>query len=157
MRNQITAIEDEFLTYCKNVINEGDVYVELFEKQEELINEFQTMKINLLTKKETLWKTMDVSKWEIGELPNNGIIDNVKLIKDKNYALSKMCTKDNIELNEVYLKLGYSFNKNNENFYFFKNKVNNDLKLSIQNFSNKFSSTVNDLLDSWSNMQSNIE
>ena len=157
MRNQITAIEDEFLTYCKNVINEGDVYVELFEKQEELINEFQTMKINLLTKKETLWKTMDVSKWEIGELPNNGIIDNVKLIKDKNYALSKMCTKDNIELNEVYLKLGYSFNKNNENFYFFKNKVNNELKLSIQNFSNKFSSTVNDLLDSWSNMQSNIE
>ena len=100
---------------------------------------------------------MDVSKWEIGELPNNGIIDNVKLIKDKNYALSRMCTKDNIELNEVYLKLGYSFNKNNENFYFFKNKVNNDLKLSIQNFSNKFSSTVNDLLDSWSNMQSNIE
>ena len=54
------------------------------------------------------------------------------------------------------LTLGYFFDTNSNHFLKFKNLLSKNLKESIENFSAEISITLNEGIQIWSSMQSNI-
>ena len=76
-----------------------------------------------------------------------------KLIKDKTYAFEKMCFKDTRELNFISNQLGYA---NKMNIYELKKMINIYCKRFIENFLNfdkEFYPSINDFLNTWTNME----
>ena len=55
------------------------------------------------------------------------------------------------------LQLGYFFNANNEHFFDFKTKFTNDLKVSINKFSEEFGNAISDELEIWTTMKSKLD
>ena len=49
---------------------------------------------------------MDITKWEIIDETNK--IDPALLMRDKVYAMEKMCTRDNESVENIHKQLGYA-------------------------------------------------
>lgn len=89
---------------------EGMAYSELIQSREVVKVRYVAEEARVSGKKERLWQSMDISKWEIMDEFNK--IDKVMLCRDKNYALKNMCTKDTQALENLHQILGYA-NKSN--------------------------------------------
>jgi len=98
-----TYIKDFF----KNIRNEFCVFTDIVKVRDEIKSKYNLELLKLNVKKERLWASMEISKWEINEAEK---IDKTNLIKDKNFAFSKMCFKETNNLNNLHNKLGY-YNK----------------------------------------------
>jgi sorting nexin-7/30/sorting nexin-8 len=113
--NQTEIIRKKLNNYFNYIRNKGNSLVELIKKQNELQSDYNKMKENLLNKKENLWKKMEINKWEMNQMTQ---IDSVLLFRDKNYAFSKMCFQETMNLNNKGDLLGYYY-------------INNDLHFNI--------------------------
>ena len=72
----------------------------------------------------------DINKWNITNYDN---IDRYLLVKDKEYAFSKMCTSETINVNNLHNKLNFANYTNNEQLKFIikidSEKFINNIKL----------------------------
>ena len=151
--NQTEIIRKKLNNYLNYIRNKGNSLVELIKKQNELQSDYNKMKENLLNKKENLWKKMEINKWEMNQMTQ---IDSVLLFRDKNYAFSKMCFQETMNLNNKGDLLGYYYLNNILNI---KNVLANIEKYSVDNlvdFSKEIEPTVTDVVNVWSNLASNL-
>jgi sorting nexin-7/30/sorting nexin-8 len=151
--NQTEIIRKKLNNYFNYIRNKGNSLVELIKKQNELQSDYNKMKENLLNKKENLWKKMEINKWEMNQMTQ---IDSVLLFRDKNYAFSKMCFQETMNLNNKGDLLGYYYINNILNI---KNVLANIEKYSVDNlvdFSKEIEPTGTDVVNVWSNLASNL-
>ena len=134
---------------------EGEAYLELISKRDEIQNKFLNDSKKLQAKKDKLWASMDVSKWEI--LEDFGRIDRVLLVRDKVYGCSKMCTTETNNLNNLQKKLGYVNKCSIDELKRLVNKYKNSFVDNIKAFSGDLYPIINDALNVWSNMASSFE
>ena len=146
---------ETFKVYLKDFFKylhmECGAYTELIVKRNSLKVNYMDERKKLNAKKEKLWASGDVSKWEIIEDFNK--IDNMYLKSDKNYAFSKMCTQDTNHVNNLGNTLGF-YNRQNmqELKKLMKNNCNkymDDLKV----FTDNFYPTLTDSLTIYSSIQ----
>ena len=149
--NQTSIIRNKLLEYFKYIKNKGLSLIELLKKQNEIQNEYNKIKEDLVNKKESYWKKMDITKWEMNPMAQ---IDSALLFRDKNYAFSKMCFQETLIVNNKGDLLGYYYRNNVLNI---KDVINNIMKFSVDNlkgFSKEIEPTVTDVLNVWSNLES---
>ena len=103
-QNETTKVH--FKDFFKFMKMNSTSYAELIKHREELNLKFIDENAKLTAKKEKLWISLDVSKWEIVDEFNK--INKEMLTKDKEYAMSQMCTKETRILSNMKKMLGYS-------------------------------------------------
>ena len=153
--NQNDVIRRRVKDFYKYVRMEGEAYLELFIKRDEIQNKFNGENKRLQAKKDKLWAQMDISKWEI--LEDFGRIDRVLLVRDKVYGCSKMCTTETNNLNNLHKKLGYVNKCCIDELKRLVNKYKNSFVDNIKAFSGDLYPIINDALNVWSQMASAIE
>ena len=153
--NQNDVIRRRVKDFYKYVRMEGEAYLELFIKRDEIQNKFNSENKRLQAKKDKLWAQMDISKWEI--LEDFGRIDRVLLVRDKVYGCSKMCTTETNNLNNLHKKLGYVNKCCIDELKRLVNKYKNSFVDNIKAFSGDLYPIINDALNVWSQMASAIE
>ena len=153
--NQNDVIRKRVKDFFKYVRMEGEAYLELFSKREEIQNKFLSDSKKLQAKKDKLWAQMDISKWEI--LEDFGRIDRVLLVRDKIYGCSKMCTTETNNLNNLQKKLGYINKCSIDELKKLVNKYKNTFVDNIKVFSGDLYPIINDELNVWTQMASAVE
>ena len=151
--NQTSIVRSKLNEYFKYLKNNGLSLIELIERQNTIQKEYQKIKDDLMNKKEGYWKKMDITKWEMNPMEQ---IDSALLFRDKNYAFSKMCFQETMNLTNKGDLLGYYFSNNIINI---KKVLENIEKFSINNlvsFSKEIEPTVTDVVNVWSNLASNL-
>ena len=106
MMNQNKLVKVHIKDFFKYVKQEGLAYMELVKARDESRAKYVAEKVRLINKKEKLWQGMDTTKWEIIDEFNK--VDRSMLTKDKNYAMTKMCTRETTVLENMRKQLGYS-------------------------------------------------
>ena len=153
--NQNDIIRKKIKDFYKYVKMEGEVLLELYNKRNELQDNYIKENKRLQNKKDKLWTTMDLSKWEIIEDFNR--IDKVLLIRDKVYGYSKMCTTETNNLINLEKKLGYVNKCCIDELKKLVDKYKNSFVDNIKDFSSDLYPVINDSLNVWSQMASSIE
>ena len=151
--NQTSIIRNKLIEYFKYIKNKGLSLIELIKKQNEVQNDYNKIKEELMSKKEGYWKKMDITKWEMNPMAQ---IDSALLFRDKNYAFSKMCYQETLIVNNKGDLLGYFYRNNIINI---KNVMDSIEKFSVDNlvsFSKEIEPTVTDVVNVWSNLASNL-
>ena len=151
--NQTSIIRNKLIEYFKYIKNKGLSLIELIKKQNEIQNDYNKIKEELMNKKEGYWKKMDITKWEMNPMAQ---IDSALLFRDKNYAFSKMCYQETLIVNNKGDLLGYFYRNN---FINIKNVMDSIEKFSVDNlvgFSKEIGPTVTDVVNVWSNLASNL-
>ena len=151
--NQTSIIRNKLIEYFKYLKNKGLSLIELIKKQNEVQNDYNKIKEELMNKKEGYWKKMDITKWEMNPMAQ---IDSALLFRDKNYAFSKMCYQETLIVNNKGDLLGYFYRNNIINI---KNVMDSIEKFSVDNlvsFSKEIEPTVTDVVNVWSNLASNL-
>lgn len=98
-------VKNNVKDFFKWINLEGQAYSELITRREELKTKYTNDLTKLLSKKEKLFTTGDVTKFELN--PNNSSIDKGKILTNKEYAFEHMCYKETEHLNLLYNQLGY--------------------------------------------------
>ena len=151
--NQTSIIRTKLVEYFKYIKNKGISLIELIKKQNDVQNEYNKIKEDLMNKKEGYWKKMDITKWEMNPMAQ---IDSALLLRDTSYAFSKMCYQETMIVNNKGDLLGYYYRNNILNI---KNVLDSIEKFSIDNlvsFSKEIEPTVTDVVNVWSNLASNL-
>lgn len=137
----------EFFKYSRM---EGCAYQEIIKFREDVKARYTAENVRLTAKKEKLWSGMDVNKWEIIDEFNK--LDREKLMRDRDYAMSNMCTKETVHLNHLKQQLGYANKMNSDEL---KKMITKNCTLFISNlkmFTNLFYPTLTDGITIWSRM-----
>ena len=148
------SIQRNLKDFFKQIRIEGKAYNELIEKREELKNKCASQNISLLQKKEKLFSTGDINKFEIGNL---SLVDNKRLLSDKKYAFEYMCNDDNLNLKKMYYQLGYA---NKMNMVELKKIIKENCcryVKTIETLSNELCPVINDEIGNWSNLMVFVE
>ena len=150
---QKEMVKNHMKDFFKYVNFEGRAYTELIQRREDLKNKYNTENAKLSAKKEKLFATGDVNKFELGDQPG---IDRDRLLRDKPYAFQYMCKTDNLNLEKLYNQLGYA---NKMNMVELKKMITEYCKRYIDNlkeFDAEFYPSINDLVGTWTNMETFI-
>jgi hypothetical protein len=153
--NQGDIIKKNVKNFFKYVNMEGMAYSELTKSRIEIKEKFDKENEKLMNKKEKLWAQNDISKWEITE--DFSRIDRVYLMRDKQYAFSKMCTSETLALNNLMLMLRYANKKNLDEL---KKMITNYQEKFLNNvkvFANNFYPTLNDALNTWTEVAATVK
>ena len=153
--NQGDVIKKNVKNFFKYVNMEGKAYTELSKSRQSIKDQFESEFKKLMNKKEKLWEKNDISKWEINEDFNR--IDRVLLIRDKQYAFSKMCTRETYLVNNMSIMLRYANKKNMDEL---KKLMTNYQERFIDNvklFANNFYPTLNDALNVWTEVAATVK
>jgi hypothetical protein len=148
LENQNEIIKIKIKDFFKYQKMENVAYSELIYSREILKNKYVSENTKLMNKKEKLYSTMDISKWEIIEDFNNTIDKNL-LLKDKNYALAKMCTRETQNVENYRKQFGYSNKMNMEELKRIINLNVQRFTQNIKSFSEEFYPTLTDAINVW--------
>ena len=152
--NQNDLINNNIRYFFKYICMENNAFNELIQDRLEKKEEYSKEMNKLIKKKEDLWNEKDINKWNITNFDN---IDRFLLIKDKDYAFSKMYTIETQNLNNLHNKLNYINYTNNEQLKLIikldKEKFINNIKI----FAKEFYFTLNDSLNTWSEVGSFVK
>ena len=147
---QNEMIKNHMKDFFKYINLESNAYFELIEKREELKEKYNIENQKLLAKKEKLFAGKDINKLELGEEKN---INKEKLLNDKVYAFEHICKSDTNSIMKIYNQLGYA---NKMNILELKKLINEYCVRYVNNiktFNAEFYPSINDLVSSWSNME----
>ena len=153
---RITYKQNEiFKTYLKDFFKfvgmECGSYTELIVKRNALKTSFFEEQKKLNTKKEKLWAGGDVTKWEIIDDFNN--IDRMRLMTDKMYAFTKMCTQDTNHMINLGNTLGFYNRRNMQELKkLMKNNCNKYME-DLKVFTDNFYPTLTDALTVYTSIQ----
>ena len=146
---QKDSFKNNFKNFFKFKKLENNSIIDLLERRNIIKNKFFNDNNKLQAKMEKLFQTGDINKFEIDDLNK---IDKDKL-KDKNYAFTIMCTKENTSLNELKNQLGYynmmCFNE------LIKKQEKDTVKYmdNLKNFTKNFYPTLTDGINVYSTLQ----
>lgn len=137
--------------FFKYINFEGNAYTELIDRREELKNKYTSENTKLTNKKEKLFASGDINRFEItpDHMKN---IDVDRITRDKPYAFENMCTNDTKNVEKLYNQLGYA---NKMNMHELKKMIKEYCVRYIDNlktFNEEFYPSINDLIGTWSNM-----
>lgn len=153
--NQNEIIHSHIRTFYKYVKMEGNAFKELTTSWEELKNKYDSENKKLMNKKEKLWTTMDITKWEIME--DFLKIDRLLLFRDKGYAFAKMCTNETKQVQCLLDQLNYANWVNNEQLKELVKRQGNEILLNTKAFTQDIYPSLTDMLDVWGNLDSFIQ
>ena len=148
---QNDMVKNHMKDFFKFINLEGKAYTELIERREELKAKYNAENQRVTAKKEKLYATGDVSKFELGT--NEKSIDKERLLHDKPYAFEHICQNDTANLLKIYNQLGYA---NKMNMRELKKIIKEYCVRYVDNlkkFDEEFYPSINDLIGTWSNMQ----
>ena len=147
---QKELVKNHMKDFFKYVNFEGRAYTELIDRREELKNRYNSESARITAKKEKLFATGDLNKFEFGD---NHVVDRDRCLRDKPYAFEHMCRSDNLVLEKLSNQLGYA---NKKNMMELKKMINEYCIRYVDNikaFDMEFYPTINDLVGTWSNME----
>ena len=154
MFNQMDLVNNNIRYFFKYISMENSAYNELIQDRLQKKEVFNKENNKLLMTKEDLWNKKDINKWDITNFDN---IDRFQLLKDKDYAFSKMCTVETKKVNELHNKLNFANYTNREQYDLIvkidQNRFINNIKL----FSKEFYVSLNDSLNIYSELGSFVE
>ena len=136
--------------FYKFINMEDKAYIEVLDKREELKRKYDTEVIKVHDKKEKLFATNDINKFELGV---NQKVDRERMIKDKEYAFKHMCLLDNLNLKIMENQLGYANKMSAKELDRMMNEHCNRIVENIRKFNSDFYPTINDMLGTWTNME----
>ena len=147
---QKELVKNHMKDFYKYVNFEGRAYTEIIDRREELKNRFTAETARITAKKEKLYATGDINKFELGD---DNTVDRDRLLGDKPYAFEHMCRNDNLNLEKLSNQLGYA---NKMNIMELKKMIKEYCTRyvdNIKNFDLEFYPTINDMVGTWSNME----
>ena len=150
MIKQNDMVKNHMKDFFKYINLEGKAYTELIERREELKAKYTSENQRLTAKKEKLYATGDITKFELGD--GTGV-DRDRLLHDKSYAFENMCKTDTGNLLKIYNQLGYA---NKMNMRELKKMIKEYCVRYVDNvkkFDEEFYPSINDLVGTWSNME----
>jgi hypothetical protein len=154
MYNQMDLINNKIRYFFKYISMENNAFNELIEDRLKKKEEFNKENNKLLVIKEDLWITQDINKFNITNYDN---IDRLQLIKNKDYAFSKMCTIDTQRVNNLKYKFNFSNYTNREQLEMIININQEKFINNIKSFTKDFYITLNDSLNIWSELGSFVK
>ena len=101
---QNDMVKNHMKDFFKYINLEGKAYTELIDRREELKAKYNSENQKLTNKKEKLYATGDLTKFELDE--NN--TDRDRVLHDKAYAFEHMCKTDTGNVLKIYNQLGYA-------------------------------------------------
>ena len=140
---QKELIKNHVKDFFKYVNFEGRAYTEIIDRREELKNRYNSENTKVTAKKEKLYATGDINKFELGDQPG---IDRDRLLKDKAYAFEHMCRNDTLNVEKIYNQLGYA---NKMNMMELKKMIKDYCVRYVENikqFDSEFYPTINDMV-----------
>ena len=152
--NQNDLINNNIRYFFKYICMENNAFNELILNRLEKKEEYSKEMNKLNRKKEDLWIEKDINKWNITNYDN---IDRFLLIKDKDYAFSKMYTLETQNLINLHNKLNFINFTNNDQL---KLIIKIDRERFIDNikiFAKEFYVTLNDSLNTWTEIGSFVK
>ena len=153
--NQGDVIKKNVKNFFKYVNMEGQAYTELSKSRQTIKDQFESEYKKLMNKKEKLWEKNDISKWEIDE--NYDRIDRMLLMRDKQYAFSKMCTRETILVNNMSIMLRYANKKNMDELKKLMTNYQETFINNVKLFANNFYPTLNDALNVWTEVAATVK
>ena len=147
---QNDMVKNHMKDFFKYINLEGKAYTELIERREELKAKYTGENQKVTSKKEKLYATGDISKFELGD---DKTIDRNRILHDKPYAFEHMCKNDTNSLAKLYNQLGYA---NKMNMRELKKMIKEYCVRYVDNvkqFDIEFYPTINDLVTTWTNME----
>ena len=154
MNKQYILIKQNINLLFNHVIHENMSYISLIKKRENIKNLYLNEYKKLDNKKEKMWKCDDIKKWDINY--ENFNVDNIRLLKDKKYAKSKMLYKETKEYEKIKNNFEYINYMNKNELDFFLNNYFMSFKYFLQNFVKGYYPSLNDFINSLSNLSSYI-
>lgn len=149
--NQNSLMKKYIKQFFKYHSMENLAFHELLDERNQSRIAYEAEQGKLISKKEKLWKQMDINKWEIISFDG---IDRFLIFTDRGYAFSKMCTLETAKVLDLYNKVCYyNYSCNNQ----LKNLIKINRKKFIEDikeFSQEFYITLNDSLNTWSELGS---
>ena len=148
---QNDMVKNHMKDFFKYINLEGKAYTELIERREDLKSKYNSENQRVTAKKEKIYATGDITKFELGTNEKN--VDRDRLMHDKPYAFEYICQNDTANLNKIYNQLGYA---NKMNMRELKKIIKEYCTRYIDNFkkfTEDFYPTINDLIGSWTNIQ----
>ena len=148
---QNDMVKNHMKDFFKYINLEGKAYTELIERREDLKSKYNSENQRVTAKKEKIYATGDITKFELGTNEKN--VDRDRLMHDKPYAFEYICQNDTANLNKIYNQLGYA---NKMNMRELKKIIKEYCTRYVDNFkkfTEDFYPTINDLIGSWTNIQ----
>ena len=150
--NQNEILKCNVKDFFKYISMESNSFDELIEGRENIKNLYLNEHNRLTAKKEKLWENSDITKFEIIDEYNS--LDNLLLLRDKNYAFSKMCTRETQMENNLHKQFNYTNWMTNEELAKLINKNCEKFIDNVKSFCDKIYPTLNDSLNVWSEIAS---
>ena len=147
---QNEMVKNHMKDFFKYINLEGKAYNELIERREDLKARYTSENQRVTAKKEKLYASGDITKFELGDEKN---IERDRILHDKPYAFEHMCKTDTNNLNKIYNQLGYA---NKMNMRELKKMIKEYCVRYVDNvkkFDEEFYPSINDLVGTWSNME----
>ena len=148
---QNDMVKNHMKDFFKFINLEGRAYTELIERREELKAKYNSENQRVTAKKEKVYATGDITKFELGTNEKN--VDRERLMHDKPYAFEHICQNDTANLLKIYNQLGYA---NKMNMRELKKIIKEYCVRYVDNlkkFDEDFYPSINDMVSTWSNMQ----
>ena len=155
LTKQRLSIKDHMKDFYKYVNLEGKAYTELIVRREELKSKYHSENARITAKKEKLFNAGDINKMEINTEDRN--IDRQRLTQDKAYAFEHICIKDTKELERLNNQLGYA---NKMNMRELRKMIKEYCLRFVDNmhaFNQEFYPSINDLLNTWTNIETFVQ
>ena len=148
---QNDMVKNHMKDFFKYINLEGKAYTELIDRREELKAKYNAENQRVTAKKEKIFATQDITKFELGTDEKN--VDRERILHDKPYAFEHICQNDTANLLKIYNQLGYA---NKMNMRELKKMIKEYCVRYVDNvkaFDVEFYPSINDLIGTWSNME----
>ena len=120
-------------------------------RREDLKSKYIAENQRVTQKKEKVFSTGDITKMEINIDDRN--IDKERILKDKPYAFEHICLNDTRSLEKIYNQLGYANKINMQELRKMIKEYCVRFVENVKSFDAEFYPTINDLVTTWSNME----
>ena len=151
--NQNELIKFHIKDFFKNINKEGECFNEIINSRDELRDKFIEDRKTLKAKKEKLI-LKDINQWEIEDINN---VDKIMLLRNRDYAMQKMCTIETKNLDNLAKMVGYANKCNLDELKKMIKRYNKEYIEDLKSFSDEFYGNLNDLLNVWSNFGSFVD
>ncbi|MCQ2819250.1 MAG: hypothetical protein MJ252_18460 [archaeon] len=122
---QKDAVQLHFKDFFKELKMEGEAFQEVVNARNTTENKYSSEFTKISLKKDKLFNTHDVNKFEIS--PQGPVYDTKRMLTDKTYAFTIMCSKDNANLEKT------------EKFMYYQNKMAlSQLKTLVRSLCDRF-------------------
>ena len=158
-KNIILKQQNLFKTRIKEFYNyvglEGQNYVSILQHREDLKTKYEHDHTKLEYKKEKIFNTKDIAKFELN--PNDDKIDKDKLIHDKAYAFEHICYKERQQIKILYDMLGYANHMGSFELKKMLNGYCSKFINNLQQFDSQLYPTLTDEISTWTNIETFVQ